>query len=140
MGPAAGCRRVAPQYNISMTPLPPFPNLLKLAAPEGASHTALPSDLVEVRVKSGSGRILHRHVAETQKWGLPGGSLAIREHPRAAAARSLMELTGYEVPEDALVSEGLSEEGETRRHVFSVAAGRGRQKGKPKGPILWMQV
>jgi ADP-ribose pyrophosphatase YjhB (NUDIX family) len=106
------------------TPLPPAPS---------------PTDLVEVRVRSGSGRVLHRHLTDAKKWALPGGSLTTGEAPEAAATRALFETTGYEIPMEALVHEGTREDGGVRHHVFSVSAGKGRQKGKASSPTLWMK-
>jgi hypothetical protein len=48
-----------------------------------------------------------------------------------------MAMTGYSIPQDALELEGVVDDGNRKKHIFNVSAGRGRQSGKPTTPIMW---
>lgn len=76
-------------------------------------------------------RFLEHFFHKTQSWGLPAGRIEEGETERQAAARELLERTGYEVNENNLISAGTITEDDTVFSLFEVDISDAKQVAKP---------
>lgn len=66
---------------------------------------------VRVKIKDKQGNHLQHHFVRVNRWGLPAGGIEKGETPRQAAARELLERTGYKIDEAALRPAGRDSKG-----------------------------
>lgn len=66
---------------------------------------------VRVKIKDKQGNHLQHHFVRVNRWGLPAGGIEKGETPRQAAARELLERTGYKIDEAALRPAGRDSRG-----------------------------
>jgi ADP-ribose pyrophosphatase YjhB (NUDIX family) len=91
------------------------------------------ASFVNVIVTDPEGRTLERWYTRSQKWGLPGASLAARESPEEAARRALLDRTGYAAPVDVFVAQPRQEAEGVEQYVFTCPFDAITLVDKPQG-------
>jgi len=83
---------------------------------------------VRIKVRNPRGQHLQHHFVRANKWGLPAGGIDRGEAPRNAAARELLERTGYKVNPEALSEAGKDSKG---FHLFETSSSNLTRVAKP---------
>lgn len=85
------------------------------------------SQHVKIKVKNSSNNKLHVYYLKREEFGLPAGKIEDGESAREAAARELLERTGYKVDKNDLTKLGNHK----GYRVFYVSAKKVNQVAKP---------
>ncbi len=67
-------------------------------------------NFVKIYIEDEDGKKLKTHFLRVDKWDIPAGKIEEGEDPKFAAARELLERTGYKIEEDNLLAEGLEDD------------------------------
>lgn len=114
------------------------------------SETTTNPKYVKIRIEDEMGNVLLHHFLRIDSWGLPAGRIEEGETPRTAAARELLERTGFEIDEDKLSECGvITEEGESKMNSFALFSGKKSDLRKVANPgerggyeteVMWKEI
>ena len=82
---------------------------------------------VKIDVKDDAGKKLLHHFIRANEWGSPAGAIEDKESPRQAAARELLERTGYSINPDDLQDLGA----DAKFHNFAALLNQLKREANP---------
>ena len=105
---------------------------------------------VKIQIEDEVGNTLLHHFLRIDSWGLPAGRIEEGETPRTAAARELLERTGFEIDEDRLLEHGvITQEEESKVNSFVLFSGKKSDLHKVANPgerggyetkVIWKKI
>lgn len=105
---------------------------------------------VKIQIEDEIGNTLLHHFLRIDSWGLPAGRIEEGETPRTAAARELLERTGFEIDEDKLLECGvINQEEESKMNSFILFSGKKSDLHKVANPgerggyeteVMWKKI
>ncbi len=67
-------------------------------------------NFVKIKIEDDDGKVLKHHYLRLDKYDLPAGKIEENESSKKAAARELLERTGFAIEEDNLQEIGMADE------------------------------
>ena len=123
LGALAG---LTPQAQKTLQQAGMFAGALKAVVP-GLFGKEAEAKHVKINVEDEAGKKLLHHFIRANEWGEPAGAIEEGEEPRQAAARELLERTGYSVPPEDLQDLGA----DGKFHNFSALLNQLKMVAKP---------
>lgn len=99
------------------------------------------NEYVKIIIKDNDGKVSQHHYLRAEKWGLPSGRIEAEEKPIQAAARELLERTGYSIdPKDLKLNKKFLDKDKDQIYVFFSHIDNVVKSQPPQIEIRWKKV